>query len=390
MPNKYNTFIFLKQQYPKVESSLKNKKNSDDLQTYIRKYIDRNSEILFDKAPSKRLFFKEQDINIAYQTTGTNPTDIANLIKENKLTESSWQIFNKPFNWCMAMTLRYYYVNKKEKEMQACLMYLTLSLFSSLHFKYFPYVPNENIMTFTVNNLNNKYYIKQFGILFKALFETAVNCHQTYADYLKISSDRHLIEYIMNLRTRLNSFMQNIADEYYKNQQSGNYLNYEKDNDDPDNYYETDNISFLINKMADNCTTMLLTHGVDLKLCNLSAQICEVSRTSVKSALDSIIKNENRDIREIIILILQQYLVVEKHNPQTIGTKEFISVCMSVYSKSNTIDENVLRIKDILDKWLNDNSEKYTKTERVATKSNFRKAIFLFFVFTIQQNYVNH
>jgi len=390
MANKYNTFVFKEEQYPIVNQHLAQKKNSDKFQRYIKSYVDKNSEVLFENSPIHRLYFKDNDFKIVYDVTGLESKDIESLVKKNKLTESSWRLFNNPFNWAMMVVLSYYHKKKMKKEFEASLMYLTLSLYASLHFKYFKYVPNENIMRYTINNLSGKYYIKKYGILFKALFETAMNSHETYSKYLDEMSDRQLIEYIMNLRTRLNSFVQNVAKEYYKNSEEGNYINFEADSSDEDNYFETDNISFLIDRLSSTVMNDVLTNGINLKIANLSAEMCGVSRTAIRVALDNILEKENERIKELIVLILQQYLVEEGNSADIIGTKYFINDCLKLYSKSNTVDENVLRIKEILDEWLTENSDKYIKTERVATKSSFRRAIFMYFVFCIQQTYTNH
>ena len=88
-------------------------------------------------------------------------------------------------------------------------------------------------------------------------------------------------------------------------------------------------------------------------------------------------------------MILQLFLSEEGNNAEDIGSQKFINYCWNLYIKSNTKDKSILEIKDILDKWLEQNSKEYVKTERVTTKSNFRKAIYLYMVFTIQQTYIH-
>jgi hypothetical protein len=90
------------------------------------------------------------------------------------------------------------------------------------------------------------------------------------------------------------------------------------------------------------------------------------------------------EIRELINLILQVYLFDDKNSVDEIRSKKFIVHAIDLYKKSNTNDELVIKIKSILDQWLKENSDNYAKTQRKATLTNFRRALYYFFIFTIQ------
>ena len=77
-----------------------------------------------------------------------------------------------------------------------------------------------------------------------------------------------------------------------------------------------------------------------------------------------------------------KYLKDNKNSINSVGSKKFFSYVYEIYSKSNTKDKTVLDIKDILDVFLNKHSNKYSKTERAATKGAYRKALYLYFVLT--------
>ena len=61
----------------------------------------------------------------------------------------------------------------------------------------------------------------------------------------------------------------------------------------------------------------------------------------------------------------------------------FLTSCSREVS-NNTNNKNINEVKKVLEKWLNMYSEKYKKSNRVATLNNFKKALFTFFIFTIQ------
>ena len=55
---------------------------------------------------------------------------------------------------------------------------------------------------------------------------------------------------------------------------------------------------------------------------------------------------------------------------------------MKVYKKSNTIDENVIKIKNTLDRWLVE-LDVAEHTSRKGTINDFRRALYMFFVLTV-------
>ena len=96
---------------------------------------------------------------------------------------------------------------------------------------------------------------------------------------------------------------------------------------------------------------------------------------------------ENRnDIKSVTSAILYLYLCNDQNKAEMIRSNDFIYYCLNIYKKANTTDKNIILIKTILDKWLTRYSASYKKTNRVATLNNFRRALFTFFVFTIQQS----
>jgi hypothetical protein len=380
---------FLELIYPSVELALKSKVKSDLLQQYIAKYFDRNHDVLFDTGVSKRLFFRAEDEFIIFKATDIKPSEVEDILKRNKLIKSTWEILNNPFNITIMLISRYYLLKEDKKSLENSLMYLSLFLYSSLHYKYFKFLPNENVMAYTVNNLSNKYYIKTQGNLVKAIYSTVMTNHETYDKVLARGTDEDLLRYITQLRTRLNSFIKNIAKEYYNTKEKGLYLNTEKESQDQEDFYEVDNISFQINKMADKATLRILTRGIDQLAINAAADICGVSNSAIKTAMYNIIEQRSDEVKDLVTLILQAYLINNKNSIDSMTSKKFISECFAIYSKSNTNDKTINNIKEILDRWLTACSDKYTKTERVATKINFRKAIYLYFVFMIRQSIGN-
>lgn len=369
---------------PIIENKLSDKKNVDYINDIVKKYIDRNSEVLYHNSPLYRLYFNDEtDRKPIYDRFDVEINDIKEITKKIPMLKSGWKILNDPFNIFMTLIIRDCYKKKNQLLMNNSLIYLSLSLYASLHYKYYRYPANENIMEYTINNVSNKYLFKQYGSVMKAIIHTIMKNHETYAKTLSSEKDEDILKYLMNLRIRLNNLMKNFFLEYKKNHDSKKYLNHETESNDAENYHENDSLSLTISRITEHTSLKFFTSGVNLKLLNTSASMSQSDRNVLKNAINNIKENESDKVREIINLILQVYLG-DGNSTDSIISKKFAIESISIYSKSNTKDERLLRIKEILDYFLTHNCERYASTERTATKVNYRKGLFIYFVLFIQ------
>jgi len=384
-------FYFRENIYPKMKEKLK--ETSRDIINHIVSYIDRNHDVLFNSG-LYQLYWNTgdcKDTQILFDSLGYTSDEIADAIKETGVNNSSWKVYNKPHNWAFVCILKYFHDNEDDKSLNIVLLDLSFSMYATLFYKYFRFPPNKNIMTYTVNNLSNRYDLKKIGTLIGVLQKIAQGSHEKYREYLenKEFSDRHIVEYVMNLNTRINNFVKEIKREYEKNKSEGSYLNYQEDDYSEENYHENDNQSYNVERLTNKVVNKILTSTVNHSICEVSAKLTNVSVSEIKSSIDKIIDKENSEIHDFISCFLQQYLVVEKHPIETISSKNYLTYINQIYTKSNTKEETVIRMKELLDKWLNETSERYKQTERLATLNNYRKAIYFYFTLSVQSVLTN-
>ena len=375
--------------YPQISKVFKDKKNVQEFVKVITKYIDRNTDKLSTTGPVKRTTFLDSDRNAVYDITQIKPDTIKMVAK--KVVEFSRGVNSSdPFNITMVLCIRCFRMMKEEQARKSACIYLILSMYPSVHAKYFRFEPNENIMAFTINALANKYKLKQTGTLISALMETVLVCDEHYKSSLIRGNDKDLADYISAVKTRLNSFMKNIFNEFINQHNSGRYLNYDKENNDPDNFSKADSNTLIIERIATGITLHLSVNGPDPKCIMLSSKMCGVSVNDIRSTVISICKNKKNkeDMRKVIAAIVYDFLFDGENSEQDIHDMKFTLFCANMYKKSNTLDTNILQIKSILDSWLGEYSEAYNKTNRIATLNLFRKALYMFFVFTIQSTKV--
>ena len=364
------------------------KRNRDKIIRGILKYIDHNSEVLYDIGPIERLYFTEADRAVLYMNLEILPDEVYKVVSKSVKVDTKWQNANNPFYILSVLLARYLLLARKQKDMELVLMYLTFNIYTSKHKRSFRFVPNRSIMEYTINNLSNKYIIKRVGNLYEALHYTTMGSHDKYKKKLERGSDTDIVLYISNLVTRIGSFIKNIAREFYKNHSSGKYLNVEEELHTEEIVRHTDNISTLIDSIANVAMVHTLYKAPEDKIIQLSAKIAGVSVNAVRTAIYAIQNKKNKDLKILYQLILELFLENGEYPVEAIGSKDFINYCYEVFAQSNTTDKTVLEIKDILDDWLKLCSPQYLRTQRVATRSNFRKAIFFYYIFMLQQSYL--
>ena len=381
------TSVILANIYPKVEQAFTSKETQRKFSAIVASYVDRNVNRLSTAGPSKRTLFSDMERNKVYDLINFDPKTCKAIVKQSNYIKASWKIVNDPFNLVMMMILRYAKLNQLDQINQLAVTYLTLSMYPSLHYKYFKFEPNEAIMQYTINNLSNKLKVKQVGNILQALVDTTALADKTYDKNIRHANDKELTDYINAYKTRLNSLIKKIRDAFEKDYRSGNYMNTERDNEDENDFKTSDSNSLLIQRIVDQVVLKLSVNGPDSRIVDISAKMNQVSVNETRNTLNQLTQNkdESVNIRALCESILYLYLFNSENHVNDLNGSKFLTFCLAVYKKSNTNDENVIKVKSILDTWIEKYSETYRKTQRVATLNNFRRALYTFFVFTLQR-----
>lgn len=381
------TSVILANIYPKVEQAFTSKETQRKFSAIVASYVDRNVNRLSTAGPSKRTLFSDMERNKVYDLIDFDPKICKAIVKQSNYIKASWKIVNDPFNLVMMMILRYAKLNKLDQINQLAVTYLTLSMYPSLHYKYFKFEPNEAIMQYTINNLSNKFKVKQVGNILQTLVDTTALADKTYDKNIRHANDKELTDYINAYKTRLNSLIKKIRDAFEKDYRSGNYMNTERDNEDENDFKTSDSNSLLIQRIVDQVVLKLSVNGPDSHIVDISAKMNQVSVNETRNTLNQLTQNkdESVNIRALYESILYLFLFNGENHVNDLNGSKFLTFCLAVYKKSNTNDENVIKVKSILDTWIEKYSETYRKTQRVATLNNFRRALYTFFVFTLQR-----
>lgn len=383
-------YTLLNRLYPVVEETLSNPNNVKKLIKTIQKYADAHSDILNSVDMSQRLIFSDKDKNVIYEVTGLEPLVIAKAVKDSPIIKSTWRIATNPFYISCLLAARFFELKKKKPEMNAVIVYMSYVLYTTSHKGSFPYLPNKQIMDYTMNNLSNRYLIKQVGTIQGMIEHTVINAiNGRYEKDLQECSDVYIKDILSALETRMSSVIKYIAQEYYKNHESGAYLFHEEDSEDENNYHISDNISYKIDRIVNLVSASIISEGFDYSTCVRRAINLNPGSSSKKlePMLRTIIQDDMESIKPMIsdMLTLFIYKSTPGNSINDLRSSKFISESLQIY-KSNSQDEITTRIKDRLRKWIDMTSSKYGRnfiSKGKTSLDTYRRSIYTCFVFKI-------
>lgn len=375
--------------YPVVEAILKTPEGDRRFRKIIGEFIDRNNKKLHTAGPQYMIAFTDRDKQNYYDLFKLEPTKIKKTLKEalNLVNnQASWRlILDNPIYTVFFCVNRYYAKAKDSAGLNLSLAAMALAMYPSMFHKYFPYEPNPEIMRYTIDNLSNKFIIKKTNHVFGLLMATIQQCFKFHEKMIAEGSDASCVNYIMRIRNAYNSSMKKIASEFHENHKKNLTVHTSVDSFDDNAVVDVENDTNKVSLATINIINSLLTSGVDVRLAEAAARGSQVSISDIRNYLHIIVQESHVDemsslIESIIFLFLYQM----KKNIRDINSRAFLEFGLALYKKTNSNDENIVNIKNILDKWsqivgLN------KSFSRVATLINYKRALYMFFILAIQK-----
>lgn len=382
------TYIIKNELYPKIEAVLSTDQGKRNFNNIIGRYVSRNNDKLTTSGPQYLIPFTMKDKQEYFDLFSTSDTEVAALV--DKITKqvndkANWRLFkNNPIFFVFYCCIRYATLAKDAKLLNSALIAMALSVYPSIFAKYFRYEPNPNIMQYTIDNLSNRFIIKKSNHIFGTLTYSIQSSWKFHEKDFSRGADQDVIRFIQRIRNDQNSLLKKIANAYQTNYKKGLFVTTQvdayDDNINVDNVNNTNKVEALSNKIV----LSMLTNGVDLRIADFASNAAQVSKLDLRNYISLIInEKESETMKEFISSILFLYLYTDSHEPDEIRSKEFIGYALQLFKKTNSKDKNVTNIKTTLDKW-GTSSGIYRKFSRSATRVDYTKAIFMYFILSIQ------
>lgn len=358
--------------------------NQKQFERGIVRYIDRNSDIVYSLDLTKRISFSDYDRNVLYDNIGVTAEQAKAEIAKSKQIPSINKIKSNPFYCMTVLTVGALLDAKKDKLALLALTYMSLNMYPSIHYGFFKFGANKNVMDYTIANLSNSYRIRTMNSIYALLQDNASVYMNTYRKRLIRGTDDDIAQLVSALWDRIKGKIKKIAQAYYKNHEEGNYLNYDSDSLEQDNYHIMDNDSYMMDRLSTKVFLKLINRQFDSRFIRYAITRSDTSYTKLANIIDDIIGDDsNNDVRKVLSAMIEYYVLTSKRPPDTIGKGEFISYMKRSYGSNASIPQLNL-IKSTIDRWLDENMYKYGKAKYANTaKAQYRKSIYMFLVFVI-------
>lgn len=396
--------IIIENVYPKIDAVLNTPQGDKKFKRIVGEFMDRNNDKLHTSGPVYLIPFTTTDqiaflelFNLSYTTSGSGnklrlkTTEIEEyIIKITRQIGSSSDfklLSNNPLFWVLYCCIRFYTLKKDQKGINTALAMYALADYPLVFSRLFPYGANEAVMQYTIDNLTDKFIIKRQGNIFGALFESVQHSYEFLKTAMIDGSDKEIIRWIQRIRNDHKSMLGKICDKYMENHAKGLRVTLTKDAyDEVQIDVDAENKTSKVETAGRKITIKILTNDVNLKFVSIAAKIADISISEARFYISKLITDKyTDDIEKFIESILFLYLYDENKNIADINSKHFLLWCEELFRKTNANNVNIQNIKDTLNKWAEETGV-HSKYKREASRISYKKAIFFYFILSIQSN----
>lgn len=385
----------------------------------VQRMADRNANVLQTNIIGKQLLFNDDTRNRILEALGVDLTELELVFKNSEYFKQFGDLKLKDqLLFAIPMILMSLELHRAGKEPEAQFFYMTAFYkpYATVIFKYFgKYEVNEDQMRYVVENeLSERYDIKKEGTVFAVLAKMAQSSYNNYIvnrESRGRMTDKELqVVFQSGIYSRINNSIQTIFSKYQESR--GKYLpfedpTFEGTEDSEGETFERDIKSDAAVKdaMVKRAVSSIIKKPVDEKLIDVAAKFGFVgtgakSKTYkytgtyndiLRSTILEVVERKFRELPELFENIIGSFLF--EINPETssrftakdLRTAVFVSHSQRNFSKSpNTKNESNLRVREMVEEFLVDCSEKY-KTWGNTQRSALKKALHFYFVLAIQK-----
>lgn len=375
--------------YPKVEAILDTPKGDRQFRDFVRDFMDRNSAKLHTSGPVYLIPFTDEDKGKLFELFKIPVRDLKHCI--DAMTSSindkaGWKLIKQNSHFCIIYEcIRYYTLKKNQTGINTALAIFALAVYPSVFSIIFKYGANPDVMQYTIDNLSGKYIIKNAGSIFNALMVSIQNSYKFLEKAFLDGSDAEVIRFISRIRNDQKSMIKNIGNNYYQNYEKGLRASTQQERySDGQLVDDSLNNTTVVEDVSRKVVFSIISNGIDLARVTAAARASGISMADLRFYLQNIlIKDKDDELSRFIEAILFIYLYQEKHKPSEINEQIFLKFALDLFRRTNSQDENVVTIKEFLQKWSED-SGVTQRFRREASQINYKKGIFMYIILCIQ------
>lgn len=381
--------------FPYIESFLP--KTEHILFRYISKYEDKHSELLNSPYPLDQIPFDVggEDANIVFKCTRINRDELMKDIKAVPLPASvTEKAAFQPLQVVLLLIVRYYIITKQPDKCNAIYYYYGYSIYWNIYrtfFKKHGYAPRKETMIYTVNELDYKSTLKKLGSVREFIKYDIQNVFEVYVRQMIDCCDEDIRYIIDQNTTRLRTKVRKLCDKYMKNYEKKEVIFQGVSTlDDMCSQRIDTSISAQIEVLAQKYTNKFFMTDVDANVANQAKRLAkDPSSKEVKIALENIKNNATvEEVYSFYAALFYIYLNTDDANVTiaSITSLKFFAVMKDVFRKGNSTNPNIIKIRELMDSWLERSSNVYRIATREPTKTGYRRAIYYYFILMVTIN----
>ena len=402
----YNEFILPN------EKGILNSKNK--LSAIVKNYIAKHSARIGLRGPTTKLPFLESDKNIIYNSCNVKRQDLydaSQKIEGNDIDTHNHLVEDPFFTMCGIMASVFLRADKamfaKIKDVQSkgkeisdeekykspiylIVLYLGLAFYGKIYIKFFYFDPDPEVMDYTIENLSQKYLLKKCNNMLEFIkYHTDTNIENMY-DRLMRGADVDILYFVSNLYNRMVHAMRIISNAFYENKAKGNKIGSDSANktNDEGKFYVGDvasissDLNFAIRRVI---TSFFNETIVNDKLVDKSCYKTKFSKSRFIIILQKIRENPKSEprLKDIFCTAIGYFIIKLGGTVQEIKSSKFIVSMIKSYSVSNTKDEFILGMKDLLNKLIHENLTTIIDEGNANLVDRCRMSLFIYFVLYI-------
>lgn len=375
--------------YPLVEKALNNSKCKNQYKKFVNDFFAKRDTEVYDALPCSRILCSEDEMDTLFTVLNIDKKEVEAAIQQTffvKVKNFNPKAALHAFTLTQLCVIRYFHLSNSRQERDISILLLAFSgkYYPSIHYKFYKtVVPVRHVMEYVVNNkLTQKYDLASKGSIMGAVKSITNTWATTYSSKFKSFTDEDVKSLLEQLRSRLSSFMRNIADEYYKAYEEKDvYMTYSSDSFEQDDYHLADNDTLKIEKITESVANNIASNGVDYKLCTACSDE-NITPNEAKAVIESIVMDKENilKIKELISLMITTYFAVSKNKDVT--DIEFISY--TIAAKPNAKQQEILRQKEIIEEFLSESGTAYLRRRsRISTRNSYERCVKMYFALLI-------
>lgn len=375
-----------------VAPVLKIPANREAIIAFTGKYMDGNMDALSTSGPVLMMTFSSKETKFFYDMFSTSAEEMIDMYNAmvqdtyyGKISKmfTGW-VKNAPHKILITAILAESCASGYDDLVECCEYLWGFIEYPMLYRDYWKTGVQKEIMDYTIERLGTKYKIKQVknvGELIKYDCTVAINFFK--AD-LKIGADNTYMDLIYRIRTQMSSKFRKIANAYFDNYKEAHTQHKTSAQFDDGNFADQEGHSVISAQIIEKTVTKFSSNEINQSMVRIAANALQLDKSNLAGFIGQIMTTKNNRLPKFIELVIMSYF--EKYPTATSLSSDFLNHGLSIFRSIGTSKDPILsEIKNITQYWTMDVLNLpsiYTK--RVATVSNYTRAIYNYFILMIK------